>query len=449
MKTKPFGGRRYGVIGMGAAGIAAAEAIRAADLEGLITLISDEKDGYYSRPGLAYYLTGEIPAHFLFPFNEMDFKEIGIQRIHGQVSFIDPDNHQIRLSNGQIIAYDRLLIAVGAQATRPALPGIGFEGVVTLDSLDDARKILKLARHTGIAAVIGGGITAIEIVEGLIANGIRPHYLLRGDHYWSSVLDETEALIVEHRLKEEGVILHPQTELSEIIGSHGKVKAIRTTKDEIIPTPILGVAIGVQPRKELAVKAKIKVDKGILVDQFMRTSQPDIFAAGDVAQVYDSTTGKSLLNSLWDPARKQGSTAGKAMAGDSAIYQRDLSINVTRLAGITTTLIGSIGGSGQNNRDNDLTSITHGDSEAWRERPEAIIAQANYEVNRLRLLVGTQTLLGALVMGDQTLSEPIRQLVDQKRDISAIRERLLEPGANLTLLIQDFIKEAEPVYDIQ
>ncbi len=444
MKSQPES-RRYVIIGSGAAGISAAESIRQVDAAGSITMITEDPFGYYSRPGLAYFLSGEISEHFLYPFTDHDFNQIGIHRIHGLVTEIDRSRHVLKLENHNEIPYDTLLISVGALALRPPIASGDIDGIVTLDSLQDARKIMKLVKSHKTAYVIGGGITALEIVEGLVSQGVRTHYFLRGEHYWNSVLDDTEATIVEHRLRADGVTIHPRTELAEIIEKKGRLTAIRTTDGKVFETGILGIAIGIQPRKSLAEKAGLATDKGILVDQSLRTSDPDIYAAGDVAQVFDPESGKSLLNSLWDPARQQGIIAGKGMAGQLNAYIRDLTFNVTRLAGLTTTLIGMIGSGGDKSRDNDLQTITHGDSEAWRERPEAIIAQANYQVNRLRLLVGKTALMGALVMGDQTLSRPLRQLIANKTDISAIRSQLLEPGAPLSALIAEFLSQQEQV----
>ena len=116
------------------------------------------------------------------------------------------------------LSYDRLLIAVGAQALPLDVPGSKLEGVLKLDHMEDAKRILKFARRGKTAVVVGGGITALELVEGLISRGVKVHYLLRGDRYWSNVLDEHESKIVEQRLVEEGVKLHHHAEVIEITG---------------------------------------------------------------------------------------------------------------------------------------------------------------------------------------------------------------------------------------
>jgi NAD(P)H-nitrite reductase large subunit len=136
-------------------------------------------------------------------------------------------------------------------------------------------------------------------------------------------------------------------------------------------------------------------------------------------------SGKYILDTLWGPAREQGVVAGVNMVGSRTVYQKQVAFNVTRLAGLTTTIIGKVG----RGRDDDLVSIARGDSECWRELPEVIVAQDRFEVNRLRLLVDQRKLVGAVVMGDQTLSRPVYELVARGADITPIRELLLQNQA--------------------
>ncbi len=435
--------RQYVILGSGAAGIAAAEAIRSLDHQADLLLISDDPHGYYSRPGLAYYLTGEIPEDMLFPFQETDFHKLRVRRIKARAVRILPQRHQIELDNGAKVEYDRLLIATGASAAKPNLPGIELEGVVKLDNLEDARHILKLSRKARSAVVIGGGITALELVEGLVARRVKTHYLLRGDRYWSNVLDEVESRIVEHRLREEGVQIHYHTETAQILGKGSKVAGIQTVDGRQIACNLVAVAIGIKPRIELAVHSGIRVERGVMVDEYMQTSTEHIFAAGDVAQVHDPITGKSVLDSLWGPAREQGKVAGLNMAGKHIPYTKPIAFNVTRLANLTTTIIGSVG----NGRDEDLLGIARGDSETWRQLPDAIAAQANFDVNRLRILIGEGTLRGAIVMGDQTLSQALQYMVLRQVNIQEIREQLLMHTTSLGDTIADFWTDWKTQYE--
>jgi NAD(P)H-nitrite reductase large subunit len=426
--------RRYVMIGSGVASIAAIEAIRSIDTSGEVLLIGDEAQGFYSRPGLAYYLTGELPEAQLYPLREADFRTLNVRWLHGRVVRIDPDQHLIRLGNGSSLSYDRLLIAVGAEAQKLKVPGVELDGVVKLDNLDDARHIIQLARRARSAVVVGGGITALEIVEGLVQRGVKPHYFLRGDRYWSNVLDQTESRIVEDRLKEDGAKIHYHTELAEILGKRGRVAGVRTKDGRTLSCDLVAAAIGIRARTELAQASGIQFERGVIVDQTLETSAPDVFAAGDVAQVFDPLSGKSQMDTLWSPARDQGYIAGLNMAGITTPYNKAAPFNVTRLADLTTTIIGMVG-SGE---DEDVVGIVRGDSETWRQLPDAIAAQANFDVNRLRVLVGQNTLLGGLVMGDQTMSRPLQYLVSEKADITPIRGQLLQPGVPLADILADF-----------
>jgi NAD(P)H-nitrite reductase large subunit len=282
--------------------------------------------------------------------------------------------------------------------------------------------------------VAGGGITALELVEGLRARGMRVHYLLRGDRYWSNVLDEQESRIVEHRLRQDGVALHYHAEIAEVVGRYRKANAVRLANGKTLKCDLVAYAIGIRPRLELAEQAGLAVERGILVNEHLQTNDHDIFAAGDVAQVYDPLSGRSILDSLWNPARQQGFTAGLNMTGRKTAYRKPAPFNVTRLAGLTTTIIGTVG----RGRDDDLAGIARGDSETWRQLPDCMVAQAGFDVNRVRLVIGKKTLLGAIVMGDQKLSRPLEKMISDNVDISSIREELLIPGARIGDVIAEF-----------
>jgi len=199
---------------------------------------------------------------------------------------------------------------------------------------------------------------------------------------------------------------------------------------------MLAYAIGVRPQTHLAKQAALEVDRGILVDEYMQTNDPNIFAAGDVAQVYDPLLKRSVIESLWTPSREQGTTAGLNMAGRKKIYAKSVALNVTRLAGLTTTIIGSVG----QGQDLDLIGIVRGDSETWHQLPDSTstVAQSGFDVNHVRVMVGKQTLLGAVVMGDQTLSNPLQKIISNKVNISSIREDLLKPNANIAEVLVRF-----------
>jgi NADPH-dependent 2,4-dienoyl-CoA reductase/sulfur reductase-like enzyme len=425
---------RYVIIGMGVAGIAAVEGIRKVDPSGEITVIGDDPHGFYSRPGLAYYLTGEVEGEHLFPYPPDELHKLNARFLRGRVSSVLPAEGTLALASGGTLPYDRLLIATGAKALKLDTPGSELTGVVKLDNYDDARAILAAAKKSRRVVVVGGGITALELAEGLAARRVKVHYLMRGDRYWGNVLDETESRIVECRLRHEGIAIHYHSQLAEIIGKNGRVAGVRLADGSQIRCEMVAAAIGIAPRLDLARACGLRLDRGILTDEFLETSIPGIFAAGDVAEVLDPETGRRVLDSLWNSAREQGFAAGMNMAGARVPYLKKIPFNVTRLAGLTTTIIGMVGGG----RDEDVIGIARGDSESWRQAPEASMAQTGFDVNRVRLMVGRERLLGGIVIGDQGISRTLEAMIREHVDITAIRARLMEPGAPIAEIIASF-----------
>jgi len=425
---------RYVIIGTGVAAIAAAEAIRSSDDQGEISIVGDDPFVYYSRPGLAYYLTCELPEKWLFPYQKEDYHKLRAKFFTATVLRILPEEKSILLDTAGHLPYDRLLVATGAQAVSLKIPGADLQGVYKLDHLNDARVLLSKAKRRHTALVTGGGITALELAEALATRGVNVHYILRSERYWPNVLDETESHMIENRLCHDGIQLHHKSEISEIMGKNGHVTGARLADGSHLRCDLLAYAIGIAPRINLAQEAGINCERGILVDEFMQTSQLDIFAAGDVAQVYDPTTSKHVLDSLWTPAREQGYTAGCNMSGSTLPYRKPAAFNVTRLAGLTTTIIGAVG----SGRDPDLITIARGDSETWRQMPDAILAQDGFDVNHLRLMLGDKHVLGAIVMGDQKLSPALQTIVREKIDISPIKAALQSPNVRIADILAGF-----------
>ncbi len=425
---------RYVIVGMGIAGIAAALALRETDPSGEITLVCDDRHEYYSRPGLAYYLTGEIPERQLYPFDPQDWKALNAYTVKAHAIKADPKSHRVELKNASQLSYDRLLLATGAESVSLNIAGEELNGVVKLDNLEDARQIISASGHNKTAVVIGGGVTSLELIEGLLCCGVKIHYFLRGDRYWANVLDEMESQIIQNRLVHDGVHLHFRTEIAEILGRNGKVSGVRTKAGETLPCSMVGACIGVRPRVELARSAGLDVDRGIMANEYMQTSDPDIYTAGDCAQVYDPHTKRSIVDSLWTPGRTQGRTAALNMAGRRQTYQRKADFNVLRLTGIMISIIGAVG----SGRDADLVSVARGSSEAWLGLPNSISTETGNEINHLRLLVGERTLLGGVVLGDQKLSMPLQEMVGNQIDITPIRTQLLQAGPGLGQVILDY-----------
>jgi NAD(P)H-nitrite reductase large subunit len=426
-------GRRHLMIGSGPASVAAAEAIRNLDREAEIVVVGAERYGYYSRPGLAYYLAKEVPEKGLYPFASGDFARLGIRLLNERALHVDPAAHGVRLESGTELSYDRLLIATGSWAIPVQVPGAGLGGVTKLDDMHDARDLIRRSRRAKAAVVVGGGITALEIVEGLSARRVDVHYLMRKDRYWGNVLSESESRIIEDGLRSRGVRIHYFTELAEILGRDGRVVGVATNDGTLIPCDLVAVAIGVLPQKTLAESAGLACGRGVLVDGYLRSSDHDIYAAGDVAEVHDAVTGRDTVEVLWNSAVEKGRVAGHNMAGEpTRTYDPGPPLNVTRLAGFKITIVGTVG----SGKDDDLHGIARGDSETWRRLGEATIVESQIGDAHVRLALGERDIAGAIVMGDQSLSVPLQALIGARADVSRIVADLREPGAPIADIVE-------------
>jgi NAD(P)H-nitrite reductase large subunit len=201
---------------------------------------------------------------------------------------------------------------------------------------------------------------------------------------------------------------------------------------------VLAVAIGVRPRVELAKAAALAVDRGIVVDPCMQTNAPGVYAAGDCAQV-----GKAPLDVLWPTALAQGRVAGANMGGTRVVYLKGTPCNVTMLTRLKVTIIGTVGRKQGPEKDPDLVAIARGDSESWRLSPRAWVLADHDAVNRVRLFIGERTIVGALVMGDQTWSRPLQRLIAAAVDITPIRPGLARGGAEGLTHLARFYQEWE------
>jgi NAD(P)H-nitrite reductase large subunit len=428
------------LVGSGIAALSAAEAIRSVDPAARITMVSEETGPLYSRPGLAYLLTGALPERQLAIRSRADLAALHVERVSGRAARLAPATHELFLADGRVLPFDRLLIATGAASVAPEFPGADLDGIVTFDGIDDARALMARARKAGRALVVGGGSTAVELAEGLQALGVETHYFLRGDRYWARVLDETESALVEAGLAHRGITVHRRTEVMRALGRNGRVVAVNTNKDEMFKCQLVAVAVGVRPRVSLAQDAGLAVDRGITVTDRMESSATDVYAAGDVAQAFDPALGRAVLDTLWSAAAEQGRVAGLNMAGSPTVFHRHVALNVTQVGDVVITVIGEVGGT----EDPDLITITRGQSEAWSGGSRGTNLVRHDATDRIRIHIDGRVILGAVIMGDQALSLPLTRLIADRVDIAPIRDALVGRPELLATTLLDYWHSLTP-----
>jgi NAD(P)H-nitrite reductase large subunit len=430
----------YLIVGAGPAGFSAADAIRRLRPDATITIVADDPHGYYSRPGLAYVLTRELPEARLFPISKRGWAKMRVRRVVAQAVEIDTSARRVLLADGRALTYDALLIATGSASIAPPFAGVELDGVVTLDHLADLHCILRLARRARSAVVVGGGILALELVEGLRAQNVSVHYFLRRERFWGAVLDATESHLVEERLARDGVHIHRHTEIARVLAGKDwrgreRVAGVETRDGRSLACQMVGAAIGVRPRLELVANTPIYTGRGILVNERMETSVPSIYAAGDVAQLVDPLTGQGQpMEALWPVAIAQGRVAGSNMAGEPVAYRRAVPVNVVRLTGLPVTIVGAAG-AGED--DDDLLTISRGDSELWRGVPGLLMIYARQDVNRQRLVFDRRNrLVGAVLVGDQSLTATVLRLIEKQVDFGPYLTQVQSPQANLAEILR-------------
>lgn len=435
---------RYLILGNGAAGISAAEEIRHRDPHGQISILTHEPHPAYSRPGIAYLILDQVSEKHLISRQLEHYKRLGLKLVYGQATRLDPSTRRVHLDDSRSLDYDRLLLAVGSRPVRARAPGNDLDGVITFDTLKSAHNLMRRARKAHTAVVIGGGITAMEIVEGLHHQGVHTHYLLRRDKIWSSVFNRRESQMMAEHVTNMGIELHFNEEIVEILGRKGKVTGVQLKSGTVLKCQIIGVGIGVRPRLELTQGTDIETDRGILTDEYLQTSVPGIFAAGDCAQIYDRWTGEHKLDSLWPGAVASGRAAGANMAGAKQPYLKGAPFNAAQLFGVHITAIGMLRASSDEEDYDETGFLSRGSSEVWTTETGRAYTSAfdQQPGSSVRLVMRTNEtrnqLVGALLLGNQALADPLRDLIQHEVPVDSIMPEINAGGDCALFAIRRF-----------
>jgi nitrite reductase (NADH) large subunit len=389
----------YLIIGNGAAGNAAAAAIRKYDQEGRIHIFGKESYPFYYVPELPEYLAGEKELE-QFTIHDLGWYEKNRLDLHleTEITRIDPDKKVVETKKGESYQYDKLLLATGSNSFVPPIKGADTEGVFTLKNFDDARAIKERAQKSRRVGLIGGGLLGLEAGNGLRKGGANVTVVEFFPRLLPRQMDVPGAAILQKQLEEMGFTFFLGAVTQEIVQESGGLTMILKSGDRISVDMVL-ISAGVRPELTLAQSLGLDIDKGVKVDDAMRTSRQDIFAAGDLVEHRDRFYG------IWPACMEQGQVAGAVMAGQEAAYEGTVPANTLKVAGI------------------DLFSAGEIDVEG---NLEAVVSKDEAKKTYRKFVIKDNILVGAILLGNLRGSVEVQQAIKANKDISWVKAELAD-----------------------
>ena len=311
----------YLLIGGGVAGSHAAKELRQQDPEAAITLVTNDPHRPYDRPPLSKdFLRGEMPLEKVF-FEDPSFYEA--QKIELKlgktVRSLDAATNTATLDDDSVLRFDKALIATGGRPIRLNVPGAELPGVHYLRTLDDARALAAVATPGAFAVIIGGGFIGVEVAASLAQRGVEVTVVEAGPHIWSRFAHEKLAVAIQDHCTAKSIAFRTADSVTEILQQDERM-LVRLQSGAQLPCHFVCIGVGIQPNVELARQAGLAVENGIVVDEYLQTSQPNIYAAGDVARFVDPLFGKRRRMEHWGHAEYSGQLAARNMAGARQPY---------------------------------------------------------------------------------------------------------------------------------
>jgi 3-phenylpropionate/trans-cinnamate dioxygenase ferredoxin reductase component len=314
----------YVIVGASLAGAKAAETLRAEGFDGPLILIGAERERPYERPPLSKdYLIGKAERDSIYVHPQQWYAEHDVDlRLGATVTGIDPAAHQLSLADGSQLGYSKLLLATGSSPRSLPVPGADSDGVLYLRSVGDSDAIKEAFKSAARVAVIGAGWIGLETAAAARAAGVEVTVLEAAELPLLRVLGREVAQVFAGLHREHGVDLRFGVQVSEITGAGGKATGVRLAGGDQVEADAVIVGVGISPSSQLAAAAGLDVDNGILVDAQLRSSSPDIYAAGDVANAFHPLLGKHIRVEHWANALHQPQAAARAMLGQDVVYDR-------------------------------------------------------------------------------------------------------------------------------
>lgn len=406
---------KYVLIGAGPAGVRAAETLRQQDPEGEITLLSAEGSEPYARMAIPYILSGHITEAGTHQRKTAGhFESLNIRLLNKKAVKVHADRRTVDLDDGTSLDYDRLLVATGSSPALPPIPGTDVPGVVTCWTLDDARAIAAKLTPGLRIVMVGAGFVAGVCMKSLVIRGAKLTLIAgRAGQILRTMMPPAGSALLQRWLEKKGVDVVTQGRTERIERVDGELRLVMDTR--IIPADIIILATGVKPNLSFLEGTGVEIDQGIIIDDHMRSNVPGIYAAGDVAQGRDFSTGEWVVHALQPTATEHGRVAALNMAGNEVPYRGSLSMNVLDTGGLVSHTFG----------------IWQG--KEGGEMVEKLDADNFYFQ---RLCFEGDRLIGAVSVGPTRHVGAIRGLIQSRRSLGEWKAKLME---NPSLVMNVFV----------
>ena len=333
------------IIGNGIAGITAARNIRKQQPASAcrITIISAETDHFFSRTALMYIYMGHMTYEHTKPYQDWFWDKNDLELVRDYVTAVDTNQKRLHLRTGADLSYDVLVLATGSSGNRAGWSGENLKGVQGMITYQDIEAMEVNTQDVQQAVIVGGGLIGVEMAECLHTRHISVTFLIREQEYWQNVLPMEEAAMVSRHVRDYGIDLRSNSGLKEIRGDEqGRVRSIMTVHDEEIPCQFVGITIGVHPNIDFLEGSGIETDRGIMVNEFLETNVPDVYAVGDCAQHRVAPPGRKNLEQIWYSGRMQGETVAKTICGKKMHYIPGVFFNSAKFFDIEYQVYGQV-----------------------------------------------------------------------------------------------------------
>jgi NAD(P)H-nitrite reductase large subunit len=408
------------IVGAGPASVIAAETLRKADAEADIAIIGDEPEPPYSRMAIPYYLIDNIAESGTYLRDPArHYQALNIELVQRRVDKVDTKGKSVTLADGSRRGYNKLLLATGSHPISPPIPGLDLPQVHSCWTLADARNIIRLAQSGSNVVLIGAGFIGCIILEALVKRGVNLTVVETGNRMVPRMLDDKAGGLLETWCKNQGIDVHTSCSVESVSETGGDQVEVALSDGGKLSAALVITATGVKANTDLIEGGDINTDQGILVNRRMQTSSPDVYAAGDVAQGVDFSTGNFEVQAIQPTATDHGRIAALNMAGKGSEHHGTLNMNVLDTVGLISCSFGLWMG------------VDGGDS-AELYNPD--------EFQYIKLQFDGNYLVGAASVGKTQHIGVLRGLIESRIDLRQWKHRLMQ---NPTAIMEAYIASTQ------